>query len=70
MFPRERHLKAIKRILSYLETFPKGKNIVETSYPDHSIYPFKGHSNWMEFYPDAEEKIANDLLTSKGSKVS
>jgi hypothetical protein len=36
MVPREGHLKAVKRILSYLKTFPKGRVIIHTSYPDNS----------------------------------
>jgi hypothetical protein len=39
MLPREGHLKAVKRILSYLKTFPKGRVIIDTSYPGHSV-PF------------------------------
>jgi hypothetical protein len=31
---REGHLKAVKRILSYLKTFPKGRDIIDTSYPE------------------------------------
>jgi hypothetical protein len=45
MLPREGHLNAIKRILSYLKTFPKGIVIIGTSYPDHSMYPVEDHSN-------------------------
>jgi hypothetical protein len=55
MLTREEHLKALKRILSYINTFPKGRAIIDTSYPDHSVYPVEDHSNWMEFYPDAGE---------------
>jgi hypothetical protein len=70
MLPREGHLKAVKRvmsylmvkrILSYLKTFPKGQVIIDTSYPDHSVYPVEDHSNWMEFYPDASDEIPKDL---------
>jgi hypothetical protein len=49
MLPKEGHLKAVKRILSYLKTFPKGIVIIDTSYPDHSVHPVEDHSNWMEF---------------------
>jgi hypothetical protein len=66
LLPRERHLKAVKRILSYIKTFPMGRLIIDTSYPDHSMYPVKDHSNWMEFYPDAEEEIPNDLPPKQG----
>jgi hypothetical protein len=45
MLAREGHLKAVKRILSYLKTFPKGRVIIFTSYPDHSVYPVEDHSN-------------------------
>jgi hypothetical protein len=47
MLLREGHLKAVKRILSYLKTFPKGRVINEISYPDYSMYPVEDHSNWM-----------------------
>jgi hypothetical protein len=69
MSPREGHLKAVKRILAYLKTFPKGKLIIDTAYPDHSIYPVEDHTSWMEFYPDAEAEIPNDLPALKGPKV-
>jgi hypothetical protein len=41
MSPREGHEKAVKRMLAYLKTFPKGRPIVDTSYPDHSVYLLK-----------------------------
>jgi hypothetical protein len=69
MLPREGHLKAVKTILSYLKTFPKGRLIIDTSYPDHSVYPVEDHSNWMEFYPDASEEIPKDLPPEKGPRV-
>ena len=37
MSPREGHLKAVRKILSYLKAFPKGRIIVDTSY---QIIPF------------------------------
>jgi hypothetical protein len=69
MSPREGHMKAVKRILAYLKTFPKGRVIVDTTYPDHSIYPVEDHPNRKDFYPDAEEEVPNDLPMSKGPKV-
>jgi hypothetical protein len=69
MLTREGHLTAVKRILSYLKTFPKGRVIIDTSYPDHSVYHVEDHSNWMEFYPDASEEIPKDLLPEKGPRV-
>jgi hypothetical protein len=42
---REGHVKAAKIILSYLKTFAKGRIIVDTTYPDDSIYPIKDHPN-------------------------
>jgi hypothetical protein len=68
ILPREGHLKAIKRILSYLKTFPEGRVIIDTSYPDHCIYPVEDHSNWMEFYPDVGEEIPKDLPPEKGPR--
>jgi hypothetical protein len=69
MSPREGHLNADKRILDYLKTFPKGRIIVDTKYPNHSTYCIEDHSNWKELYPDAEEEISNDLPKSKVPKV-
>jgi hypothetical protein len=62
MLTREGYLKAVKIILSYLKIFPKGKDIIYSSYPELSVYPVEDHSNWMEFYPDAGEEIPKDLL--------
>jgi hypothetical protein len=69
MLPREGHLKAVKRILSYLKTFPKGRLNIDNSYPDHSLYPVEDHSNWMEFYPDGSEEIPKDLPPEKEPRV-
>jgi hypothetical protein len=69
MLPRKGHLKAVQRILSYLKTFPKGSGIMDTSYPDHSVYPVEDNSNRMEFYPDASEEIPKDLPPKKGPRV-
>jgi hypothetical protein len=69
MLPREGHLTAVKRILSYLKIFPKGRLIIDTSYPDHSVYHVEYHSNWMEIYPDASEEIPKDLPPEKGIRV-
>jgi hypothetical protein len=43
MLIREGHLKEVKRILSYLKTFPKGRIITNISYTDHSRYLVEGH---------------------------
>jgi hypothetical protein len=69
MLPREGHLKAAKRILSYLKTFPDGRVIIDTSYPDHSVHPVEDHSNWIEFYPDSGEEIPKDISPEKGPRV-
>jgi hypothetical protein len=69
MSPREGHLKEVKRILSYLKKFPKGRVIIDTSYPDHSVHPVEDHSNWMELYPDAGEVIPKDLPPEKGPRA-
>jgi hypothetical protein len=67
MLPREGHLKALERILSYLNTFPEGRVIIDTSYPDHSLYPVEDQSNWMEFYLDASVKrFQRIFLLKKG----
>jgi hypothetical protein len=69
MLPREGHRKAVKRIFSYLETFSKGRVMIDTSYTDHSIYPIEDHSNWMEFYLNTSEEIPKDLPPEKGPRI-
>jgi hypothetical protein len=55
--------------LSYLKTFPKRRVIIDTSYPDHSVYPIEDHSNRIEFYSDASEEIPKGLPPETGSRV-
>jgi hypothetical protein len=69
LLPREEHLKGIKRILSYLKTFPKGRVNIDISYPEHSIYSAEDHSNWMEFYSDASEEIPKYFPPEKGPRI-
>jgi hypothetical protein len=69
LLTRVGHLKAVNTILSLLKTFPKGIVIIDTSYPDHNMYPVEDLSNWMEFYPDASEEIPKDLPSEKGPRV-
>jgi hypothetical protein len=45
MLPREEHLKAVETILSYLKKFANERVIIDTSYPDHSVYHVEDHSN-------------------------
>jgi hypothetical protein len=65
MAPREGHLKAVMRILAYLKTFPKGRLLIDTAYPDHSVYPVEDHPNWKDFYPDAEEEFQMTFLCQR-----
>jgi hypothetical protein len=69
MSPRKGNLKLVKRILSYLKTFPKGRVIIDTSYPDHSMFPVEEYSNGMEFYSDANEEIPKDFPPEKEPTV-
>jgi hypothetical protein len=43
--------------------------MIDTSYPDHCMYPVEDNSNWMEFYPDSSEEIPKDLSPEKGPRV-
>jgi hypothetical protein len=69
MIPREGNIKAFKTILSYLKTFPRWRVIINTSYPDHSMYPVQDYLNWMESYPDVSEEIPKDLPPEKKPRV-
>jgi hypothetical protein len=62
-------LKPVKKILANLKTFPKGRLIIDTPYPDNSAYPVEDHPDWKDFYPNAEEEMPFDLPVSKGPKV-
>jgi hypothetical protein len=66
ILPREGHFKAVKRFLSTVKTFPKGRVIIDTSYLDHSMYPVDYHSNLIEFYPYSGEEILKNLPLEKG----
>jgi hypothetical protein len=68
MLPREEHLKAVKRILSYLKTFPNVRVIIDTSYPEHSV-PIVYHSNRVQFYPDTLEEILKYLSPDKKPRI-
>ena len=57
MEPRQGHLQAAKRIFGYLKKLPKGKIVVDPTYPDHSQCDVNEYNNWKEFYPDAKEEI-------------
>jgi hypothetical protein len=70
MLPRKGHHKAVKKILSYLNIFPKGRVIIDTSYTDHSVYPVEDHSNRVELYKDSEEEIPKDLPPEKGPRFN
>jgi hypothetical protein len=65
MLPREGNLKAFKIILSHLKIFPKGRVIIDTSCPKHSVYLIEYHSNWVDFYPDFGEETKKDLSQGK-----
>ena len=68
MAPREGHLKAVFRILSYLKTFPKGRLLFDTSYPA-KVEDNRDQPNWTEFYPDAEEELPPSMPDTKGKPV-
>jgi hypothetical protein len=69
MLRRQENMKLAKKILSYLKTFPKARVIIDTSYPDNSVYLVEDHSKWMESYPDAGEEIPKDLPREKRTRV-
>jgi hypothetical protein len=58
MTPREGHMKAIQKILSYIKTFPKGRILFDTSY-----LALMGSENvdkdWTEYYPDAGRRTTS-----------
>jgi hypothetical protein len=33
------------------------------------VYPVEYHSNWIEFYPNAEKEIPKDLPPEKGPRI-
>ena len=69
MAPRRGHFKAAMRIFGYLKRFPKGKIVLDPNKIDVSKIEFSNHTNWQEFYPDAEEEIDPDMPKPKGEPV-
>ena len=69
MAPREGHLTAMKRVFGYLKKFPKGRIVIDSSFPDHSKYNTVDYSNWTEFYPDAEEQMPHNMPKPKGKEA-
>jgi hypothetical protein len=52
-------------ISRHFQTYPKGRVIIDISYPDQSMYPVEDHSNRVKFYPDSSEEIPKDLPLEK-----
>jgi len=67
--PRQGHLTAALRVLSYVKNYPKGKIIIDGSYPSHVDREYQDHSNWKEFYPDAKEDISFKCPTPKSKEI-
>jgi hypothetical protein len=42
--------------------------MIDTSYPDHSMYHVEDHSNWLKFYSEAGEEIPKNLPPEKEAK--
>ena len=61
MSPSEGHLKAVKRIFSYLKAFPKGMIIIDTSYLDHPVFHIEDHQSGKDIYAEEEEEIPSAL---------
>ena len=62
-------MAAMKRVFGYLKKFPKGRIVVDSSFPDHSRYKTVDHTNWTEFYPDAEEQLPHNMPSPKGKEA-
>ena len=57
------HLKVVNRIFS--SRILKGKITVDTTYPNHSIYPTIDHLNSKQCHPEAEDKLPSYLKETK-----
>jgi hypothetical protein len=68
MLPRKGDLKAVKRILSYLKTFPKGRVIIDTSYLDHSSTLLKIIQIGWNSIQMLEKKFQRIFLLKKGQE--
>jgi hypothetical protein len=62
------HIKAVKRILSYLKTFPKGRVIVEVTFANHSVFHIEDYY-LGGFYKEFEEDIPKVLSDETWQRV-
>jgi hypothetical protein len=69
MQPREGHLAAAIRILTYVKTFPKGRIVIDTSYPSWNLDTDNEGERWKEFYPDAIEELPHNMPEPRGKPV-
>ena len=61
MAPREGHMKALCRVLSYLKNNPEGKIVFDISHPDHEKYFTEPEADWKDMYPEAQEELPPDM---------
>ena len=67
MAPRQGHLDAAFRVLSYLKQCPQGRILIDTSLPLSKLTTEE--VNWREQYPDAEEKLPPNMPQPQGRPV-
>jgi len=66
--PRKGHLQAVLRIYAYLKQHRQSKLVFDAELPDLADIEFIQH-DWHEFYPDAQEEIADDAPPPLGRPV-
>ena len=64
MAPREGHLKAATKILSYVKTRPKGRIVFDVSYKSWS-HSDEDKYDWTKYYPDIKEELPHDRPAEK-----
>ena len=69
MCPREGHFEAVIRILGYLHDNPKGRIMIDPTYPDYTGLVFKYHPHWKDIYEECEEELSEEIQSLHSMEI-
>ena len=69
MSPRVGHLEQALHCFAYLNKYNRSKLVFDDTRPSYDDSSFFKHSDWSEYYPDAEEPIPTNTPEARGNSV-